>query len=61
MMMSSLGVEWVWVDEGKHDNEEIKGHCLMFFDFFSCLVQIRLTHTPRKTSGRGWTLVNVGL
>ena len=21
----------------------------------------RLTHTPRKTSGRGWTLDNVGL
>ena len=24
-------------------------------------IKNRLTHTPRKTSGRGWTLVNVGL
>ena len=26
----------------------------------SCCL-LSLTHTPRKTSGRGWTLVNVGL
>ena len=33
------------------------------FDFrtYFCFLFTRLTNTPRKTSGHGWTLVNVGL
>ena len=32
---------------------------MFYFSVF--FIFTRLTNTPRKTSGRGWTLVNVGL
>ena len=36
--------------------------CLFcFFFLFHNHLLFRLTNTPRKTSGHGWTLVNVGL
>ena len=55
MMMVIPRKEWL---ADNHINTE---NLLSSFVFnFLCLSDYRLTHTPDITSGRGWTLVNVG-
>ena len=52
----------VWVSRQiTKETEDEENLCLYIFFIFCFCVICRLTHTPRKTSGRGWTLVNVGL
>ena len=53
---------WLADENLLKDRKEIMMLSFKHYNFFSVLIIdfCRLTNTPRKTSGHGWTLVNVG-